>query len=93
MSSVRPVVERRSAPLLVVLSRGPRWLLPVTCALLLGGVLFLPAIAAVACLLVLLAVVAWLSYLSWPVVDARGRVVRVVTLALLLVLGVQSVLR
>ena len=93
MSSLRAGVERRSAPLLVLLSRQPRWLLPLASALLLAGVLFLPAAGAVVCLVALLAVVGWLSYLSWPVADSRGRVVRVATLALLVVLGVQSVLR
>ena len=93
MSPLRAGVERRSAPLLVVLSRQPRWLLPLATALLLAGVIFLPAVPAVVCLVALLAMVGWLSYLSWPVADPRGRVVRVATLALLVVLGVQSVLR
>lgn len=89
---LRATVERRSAVLLVVLSRQPRWLLPLACAVLLAGVVFLPQAGAIACLVALLALVGWLSYLSWPAVDGRGRAVRVTSLVLLLVLGVQSVL-
>lgn len=88
----RRVVEQRSSGLLVVLTRQPRWLLPLLSALLLGGVVFLPALPARACLVVLLGLVGWLSYLSWPVVDARGKAIRVALLALLLVLGLQSTL-
>jgi len=88
---LRTAVERRSATLLVVLSRQPRWLLPVASALLLAGVVFLPAPAAVPCLAILVAFIAWLTYLSWPVLDNRGRAIRLACLVLLLTLGVQSV--
>ncbi len=89
-SRTRAAVERRSSTLLVLLSTQPRWLLPVVSALVLAGALFLPAAPALVCLVLLLALVGWLSYLSWPAVDARGRVLRVATLLLLVVLGVQS---
>ncbi len=90
MSSVRTAVERRSAPLLVVLSRQPRALLPIVSAGLLAGVVFLPPAVAAGCLVLLLAQVGWLSYLSWPAVDGRGRAVRIASLALLLALGVSA---
>ena len=77
--------------LLVALSTRPTWLLPLGCAVLLGGLLFLPAAAAVACLVPLLAVVGWLAYLSWPTTDPGGRVVRVLALVVLVALGVRAV--
>ena len=89
--ALRTAVERRSAGLLVALSTRPRWLLPLACTALLGGLLFLPAVPAVACLVPLLAVVGWLAYLSWPTTDTGGRIVRVLALALLLALGVRAV--
>ena len=89
---LRTAVERRSRVLLVALAGQPKWLLPVVSALLLAGVVLLPAAAALACLVVLLALVGWLGYLSWPVADGRGRAIRVASLLLLLVLGAQSVL-
>ncbi len=99
MSSPRPpagplrtAVERRSRVLLVALSRQPTWLLPVASGLLLVGVVLLPPASALLCLVLLVALVGWLAYLSWPVVDGRGRAVRVASLVLLLVLGAQSVL-
>ena len=89
-SSLRSAVEQRSGVLLVALSRQPRWLLPLVSALLLGGVVLLPPVAALACLVLLLALVGWLSYLSWPVVDARGRAVRLASLTVIVVLGVRA---
>lgn len=92
MSPLRAAVERRSRVLLVVLSRQPRWLLPVASGLLLVGVVLLPPLAALVALVLLLALVGWLAFLSWPVTDARGRTLRVASLLLLVVLGAQSVL-
>jgi len=89
---LRTAVERRSRVLLVALSRQPTWLLPVASGLLLVGVVLLPPASALLCLVLLVALVGWLAYLSWPVVDGRGRAVRVASLVLLLVLGAQSVL-
>ena len=74
----------------MALSRQQRWLLPLVSALLLGGVVFLPPVAALACLLLLLALVGWLSYLSWPVVGAGGRAVRLASLAVVVALGVRA---
>ena len=83
-TDVRRSVERRSAPLLVWLSSRPKLLLPVASLLLLVGGLAAPPVVGVPLLLVLLAVVGWLTYLSWPVVEGGARVLRVVTLGLLL---------
>lgn len=90
MTGLRRDVEQRSAVLLVWLSTLPRWLLPVAAAALLAGVVFAPTALALFCLLVLLAALGWLSFLSWPATDGRGRALRLMTLALLVLLGVQS---
>lgn len=89
---LRAEVERRSRVAIVVLSRQPKWLLPVVTVLLLVGVVVLPPALALVCLVLVVGLVGWLAYLSWPVVDGRGRAVRVASLLLLLVLGAQSVL-
>ena len=82
-SQTRRAVERRSAPALIWLKSKPTALLPVvSVALLLGG-LVAPPLLGVVLLLALLAVVGWLTYLSWPVVEGGARVVRVLTLGLL----------
>ena len=84
-SDLRRTVERRSAPLLVWLTSKPKLLLPVLSLALLVGGLAAPPPVGVVLLLALLAVVGWLTYLSWPVVQGGARVVRVVTLGLLVV--------
>lgn len=77
-------MERRSAVLLVFLSRQPKLLLPLLSAALLIGGLALPTAYGVPLLLVLAVLVGWLSYLSWRVVPTAARVLRVVTVGLLL---------
>jgi len=88
--TVRHAVETRSAVLLVVLSRQPRWLVALVVAALLAGVLVLPAVPGAACLAVLLGLVAWLSYLSWPGLDSPARALRVLAWAALLAGGVAA---
>jgi hypothetical protein len=80
---LRPTVEKRSAPVLVLLSQQPRVLVPVLSLLLLIGGLALPPVAGVVCLALLLAFVGWLTYLSWPVVVGQARLLRFVTVALI----------
>ena len=82
-SETRRAVERRSAPVLVWLTSKPKLLLPVVSLALLVGGLASPPTVGVVLLLALLGVVGWLTYLSWPVVEGGARVVRVLTLGLL----------
>jgi hypothetical protein len=91
-SPLRTAVERRSAVLLVVLSRAPKAAVPLASAALLAGALLLPTALGLVCLVLLVALVGWLSYLSWPAVPQGARVVRLVLLALLVVLGLRAVL-
>lgn len=81
---LRAAVEKRSAPVLVLLSQQHRALVPLVSVLLLLGGLALPAAIGVICLAVLATFVGWLTYLSWPAVVSQARVVRLVTLLLIL---------
>jgi|SRR6266545_1765331 len=88
---LRSAVERRSAPLLIVMHQLPRLVLPVLMAVLFGiGVIVAGPVGVVA-LALLLVFLGWLSYLSWPVVDARGRVIRLALLGLLIGLMVMQI--
>lgn len=80
---IRGAVEKRSAPVLVLLSRQHKALIPLASVLLLIGGLALPVPLGVGCLVVLLAFVGWLSFLSWPAIVAPARAVRLATVALL----------
>ncbi len=90
--SLRTDVERRSAVLLVALSRAPRWLVAVLIAAVFLGMLLLPTVPALLCLVVLLAFLGWLGYLSWPGLDSRGRSLRVLGVLVLLAVGLQALL-
>lgn len=86
-TGLRRTIERRSGPMLVVLSRQPKLLIPVvSLALLIAGLVLGGALGAVL-LAVLIALIGWLTYLSWPVVPPPGRAIRVATLAMLVLLA------
>ena len=84
-SGFRARVEEVSHPLLVRLSRLPKLAIPLlTVAVLAVGVLAPPAVGIPALLLVALWM-AWLGYLSWPVVSTGQKLMRLATVAILLV--------
>jgi hypothetical protein len=85
--TLRTSVERTTRPLLLRLHALPRAVVPlVTIALIAVGILAPPVVGLVALAVVGL-FVAWIAYLSWPVVPASGRVLRVVMLGLVVGLG------
>jgi hypothetical protein len=80
-SETRQAVERFSARPLVFLHQLPRWiLLLIVLGLLISGFAVPGLIGAIALLLVAI-LLGWLAYLSWPSINAPGRVLRVIALA------------
>ena len=87
-SETRQAVERFSARPLVFLHQLPRWiLLLIVLGLLISGFAVPGLIGAVALLLVAI-LLGWLAYLSWPSINASGRVLRVMALACMVVIVV-----
>jgi len=87
-SGTRQAVERFSARPLVFLHQMPRWvLLLIVLGLLISGFAVPGWIGATALLLVGI-LLGWLAYLSWPSINAQGRVLRVVALACMVVIVV-----
>jgi hypothetical protein len=89
--SIRAAVEKRSAPVLVLLSQQHRAVVPVVSVLLLLGGLALPVPIGVTCLAVLALFVGWLTFLSWPAIVGQARVVRIATLLLLVFAAVTRI--
>lgn len=85
-------MERLSVGPLRMLTRTHRFALPLLSAVLLLAGLGLPPAVGLPFLAALALLVGWLSYLSWPVVEGGARVVRLVTL-LLIVVGAVNRLR
>ena len=88
-TGLRRSVEKRSGPLLAFLSQQPKLLMPVVSLVLLIAGLALKGVAGAICLALLTLIVGWLAYLSWPAVEGRARLVRLLSVALLVVLVVQ----
>jgi len=87
-SETRRAVERFSARPLVFLHQLPRWVvLLVVLGLLISGFAVPGWIGAIALLLVGV-LLGWLAYLSWPSINASGRVLRVIALACMVVIVV-----
>lgn len=90
--SRRQTVEQRSEPLLLMLRRAPRWLVPLLpLALLLAG-LAAPASVGGPALLALAVILGWLAFLSWPSLGHAGRLLRALALSLVLALAVLRLL-
>jgi hypothetical protein len=99
-SSFRHWLEGKSAPALLILTKGmpdgsrrPRPVIMFApLALLLLG-FFLPLALGIVALAVFLLFTAWLAYLSWPRTDARARLIRAVMFLLVVGLIVLRVSR
>ena len=80
-------LDRFSAPALIFMSRVPRWLLLViVLGLTAGGLLLENAIGALL-LLVLAGFLGWLAAVGWPRLSVAGRVLRIVTVGVVVCLA------
>jgi hypothetical protein len=85
---IRQSIERLSLRPAAYLRALPRWLPPVVIAALFVGGLAIRGWGGAAMLLVVSAFLAWLAVLSWPAVQPATRVLRVLTVVVLLALAV-----
>lgn len=77
VSPLRARITKASYPFIARLHAMPKLTLPITTLLLVVIGAFAPAVAAVPALIVLAVLLAWLGFLSWPVVGAGSKAVRV----------------
>lgn len=79
-------MEKASAPLLLTLTQGPRWVIMFApLALVLLG-FFLPLPYGYVALGIFLVFTGWLAYLSWPRADLKARLIRIGMFALVIAL-------
>ena len=93
-SSGRAALERRSYPILVSLTRVPRWILVVVMAVcMVTGLMLSDALAWLGSLLLLVVAffLGWLLALSWPIIGARSRALRLLTVVALVGIAVLKV--
>jgi hypothetical protein len=92
-SPFRHGVERRSAPVLVLLTQAPRLVIMLApLALFLLGV-FLPLIPGLVVLGAFCLLTGWLAYLSWPGADARAKLIRIVMFAIVIAIVIFRIVR
>ncbi len=91
-SPARAELEKRSRPILVRLAAVPRLAVLLTFLVWLLAGLLLPHIVGGVLLIALAAALTWLVAVSWPILAAGPRVLRVVTLALVLGGGVRRLI-
>jgi hypothetical protein len=87
-SPFRHAVERRSATVVVFLSRLPRAVPGLLVVCLVFAALVAPPVAGAVALFAIAALLSWLVYLSWPGVPPAGRAIRLVVLAIVLAYAV-----
>lgn len=86
--TLRQQVEAKSRPLLSRLHALPRLMIPIATVALIAIGAFTPMPYALVAFAVIFVFIAWIAYLSWPVVSACGRLMRLAMLALIVVLAV-----
>lgn len=84
----RAALERASTPLLHRLARLPRWIVAALMAVLVVTGLAVTGPLGAACLVVLAVFLGWLLALSWPVIGAAARTLRLGVVLLLLAAAV-----
>ena len=90
-SPARQATERRSARPLLYLHQLPVWVAPLVLVVLLVGGLAMRGPGGAAALCGVAAVLGWLAALSWPQLPARGRLGRILGIAVVLALaGLQA---
>jgi hypothetical protein len=90
-SPFRRAVERRSAFVLVFLRSLPRAVPGLMVVGLLVAALLAPPVVSAVALLVVALLLVWLTFLSWPVVPAQGRAVRLVVIAVVIAYAIARV--
>jgi hypothetical protein len=92
ISPRRRAFEIRSAGPLAVLNRWPTWLVPALLGVFLVAGLAIPSPWAALFLAPVALFLLWLLLLAWPVLDTRGRIVRVVVVGLTVAAAVAKAL-
>ena len=80
---MRERIEKKSAAPLLFLRQLPSALVPAAAAVLLFAGIALRGPGGAVCLLILAAFMGWIGYISWPSADSRGRLVRLLVIAVL----------
>lgn len=81
---MRASIERRSAVTLVFLRKLPPAAVPIAVVVFLVAGLVVRGIGGAVLLLLLTVFLGWMAFLSWPALNERGRLLRVLALAVLL---------
>jgi hypothetical protein len=87
-SPARASIEQRSATPVLWLHQLPTWLLPLLAVALLVTGLAVSGWGGAAALAGLAVVLGWLAALSWPRLSTQGRLLRLATVAAVLVVAV-----
>ena len=83
-SALRKRITDLSAPGLLRIHGLPKFLVPGLIAILMLLGLFLPAPYSGISLTVVSAFIGWLMYLSWPLLDSRSRLIRILVFLILI---------
>lgn len=82
-SVMRKAITEASAPVLLRIHTFPKFLVPALIAGLMVLALFLDGVVAGVCLTIVALFIGWLMYLSWPLLDGRSRIVRLLVFGIL----------
>lgn len=89
---LRKKLEILSTPALLTINTWPKWLIPMLMlAFLLVG-LFVPGLVGGFFIFMVGVFVGWLLFLSWPLLDSKSKIFRLILVSVILISGLTQIL-
>ena len=91
-SELRKKIEILSTPLLLSINNWPKWLVPLLMLSFLLVGLFVPGVVGGFFIFLVGLFVSWLLFLSWPLLDTKSRMFRLILVIIILFSGLTQIL-
>ena len=91
-SELRKKIEILSTPLLLSINNWPKWLVPLLMLSFLLVGLFVPGVVGGFFIFLVGLFVSWLLFLSWPLLDTKSRMFRLILVVIILLSGLTQIL-
>ena len=91
-SSLRKKLEVLSTPALLTINTWPRWLVPLLMLSFLLVGLFVPGVVGGFFIFLVGLFVGWLLFLSWPLLDTKSKLFRLVLVMVILFSGLTQII-
>lgn len=90
-SKLRKKIEILSTPALLTINNWPKWLVPLLMLSFLLVGLFVPGVVGGFFIFLVGLFVGWLLFLSWPLLDSKSKIFRLILVLVILISGLTQI--